>query len=70
MLVILATGEAEIWRIVVRDQLGQIVPRTPLSKITRAKLNGGVPQAVEHLLCSRETLSSNISTTKKNKKAS
>jgi hypothetical protein len=31
----------------------------PISKITRAKWTGGMPQAVEHLLCKCEALSSN-----------
>jgi hypothetical protein len=37
MPIILATCEAEIRRIVVRGQPRQIVPKTPISKITRAK---------------------------------
>jgi hypothetical protein len=41
----------------------------PISKkITRAKWAGGMVQAVEHLLCNCEALSSNPSTTKKKKK--
>jgi hypothetical protein len=47
MLVILATWEAEIRRIVVQGQLGQIVLETPISKITRAKCTGGVAQAMK-----------------------
>jgi hypothetical protein len=41
--------EAEIGRISVQGQPGQIVPETPSPKTTRAKWTGGVAQAVEHL---------------------
>jgi hypothetical protein len=51
MPVIIATWEAEIRRIVVRDQPGQIVQETPIYKISRAKRTEGVAQAVERLLC-------------------
>jgi hypothetical protein len=54
MPVILATCEAEIRMIVVRGQPGQIVYKTPLSKITKAKWPVDVAQAVEHLLCKCE----------------
>jgi hypothetical protein len=37
MLIILAIWEAEIRRIGVQGQPGQIVCKTPISKITRAK---------------------------------
>jgi hypothetical protein len=37
----------------------------PIAKITRAKWNGGVVQAAEHLLCKHEALSSNPNPTKK-----
>jgi hypothetical protein len=37
--VILTIWEAEIGRIVVQGQRGQIVPETPISKITRAKMD-------------------------------
>jgi hypothetical protein len=37
MLVILATWEAEIRRIVAGGQPGEIVPKTPSPKITRKK---------------------------------
>jgi hypothetical protein len=47
--VILATWEAEIGRIA----------EIPSPKITRAKWTGDVTQAVEHLLCKHEALSSN-----------
>jgi hypothetical protein len=50
MPVILVTWEAKIWSITVVGQLKQIVCETPISKITRAKWTGNVPQAVEHLL--------------------
>jgi hypothetical protein len=45
--VILATWEAEIGRISVKDQPRQIVGVAPISKITRAKWTGGVAQAVK-----------------------
>jgi hypothetical protein len=38
-LVMLATWEAEIRKIKVRGQPGQIVLETPISKITRAKMD-------------------------------
>jgi hypothetical protein len=60
--VILAIWEAEIWRIIVQGQPRQIVHETPISKITRAKWTGGVTQAVQHLPCKHEVLSSNPST--------
>jgi hypothetical protein len=41
MPVILATCEAEIRRIEVQGQPWQIVPETPISRITRAKWMGG-----------------------------
>jgi hypothetical protein len=59
--VILAALEAEIRRIEVQG---------PISKITRAKWTGGVPLAVERLLCKCETLSSNPRPIKKKKKKS
>jgi hypothetical protein len=49
-------------KIVVQDQLGQIVHKTAISKITRAKLTGGMAQAI---YCQHETLSSNLILTKK-----
>jgi hypothetical protein len=39
---VLATWEAEIRRITVQGQPGQIVPEIHISKITKAKLTGGV----------------------------
>jgi hypothetical protein len=50
LLVILATWEAEIGRIIVQGQPRLIVWETSISKITRAKWTGGVDQVVEHLL--------------------
>jgi hypothetical protein len=63
MPVSLATLEAEIRKIVVRGQRGEIVRETrpPISKMVRAKWNRGVAQALESLLCDSETLSSNPS---------
>jgi hypothetical protein len=67
--VILATWKAEIGRITVQNQPREIVLETPVSKITRAKWTEGVAQAVKHLLCKCEALSSNASpTTNKRKK--
>jgi hypothetical protein len=58
--VILASWEAEIGRIVVRDQYRQIVRwDSPISKTTKAKWTGGVANAVEHLLWACEALRSN-----------
>jgi hypothetical protein len=47
MPVILATWEAEIRRIMVGGQSRQTVCETPVSKISRAKLTGGVAEEVE-----------------------
>jgi hypothetical protein len=46
MPVILATQEAEIRRIVVRSQVGQIVPREPILKNPSQNKAGGVTQSV------------------------
>jgi hypothetical protein len=46
MPVILATQEAEVRRIVVWSQPGQIVPRDPISKNPSQKRAGGVAQGV------------------------
>jgi hypothetical protein len=61
MPVILAPGEADIGRIVVQSQPGQIICETPISKITRGKWTVGVAQVVEYLLCKCKALSSNTS---------
>jgi hypothetical protein len=55
------TREAEIRRLP-----GQIVLKTPSSKITKAKLTGGVAQALQCLIYKHHTLSSNPSPTKVN----
>jgi hypothetical protein len=44
MPVILTIQEAEIRRITVQGKPRQIVLKTPISKITRAKWTGGVAQ--------------------------
>jgi hypothetical protein len=49
---------------VVQGQPGQIVLKTPISKITRAKWTGGVTRAGKHLLGKFKALSSNPSPTK------
>jgi hypothetical protein len=64
MPVILGTWKAEICRIKAQDQPGKIVDGAPISKTTRTKWNGGVAQAVEHLLSNCEALSSNPRPTK------
>jgi hypothetical protein len=58
--VILTTWEAEIWRIVILGQPGQMARETSISKITRAKWTGDVAQALECLLCKGKALSSNL----------
>jgi hypothetical protein len=60
--------EAEIWRMEVRSQAGQMVHETPISKIIQAKWTGGVAEEVEHLLCKCKALNSNPSPTKKKEK--
>jgi hypothetical protein len=60
--VILATW-AQIGKIIVQSQFGQIFPKTPFpkkKKKTTAKWTGGVAQAVEH-----KALSSNPNSTPK-----
>jgi hypothetical protein len=57
--VILATWETEIRMIMVPGQLRQIVHKTPLSKITRAKWTADVAQEAKYLLCKHKVLSSN-----------
>jgi hypothetical protein len=58
----LATWEAEIRRIGVRGQPGQIPSPNQSEKWT-----GGVAQTIECLLCKYEALNSNPSPTKKKK---
>jgi hypothetical protein len=70
MPIIPATWEAEIRRILVQGQAGQIVCETPISKIARAKWTESAAQVVECLLCKCKALSSNHSPTKKKKKNS
>jgi hypothetical protein len=53
-VVILATWETEIGKIMVQGQPRQIVHETSISKITRAKWTGDMAQTVEHLLCKFE----------------
>jgi hypothetical protein len=66
--IILATQEAEIRRIAVQSQLGQIVPETPILKKKKTQNRAGrVAQVVEHLLCQPEVLSSNPGKKKKKK---
>jgi hypothetical protein len=64
MPVILDTWEAEIRRIEVQGQPGQIVPEIP-STITKAKCSRGLVQVAKHLLSECETLSSKPHPTKK-----
>jgi hypothetical protein len=53
--------------ITIQGQPRQTVIETPISKITSAKWIGGLAQAVQHPLCEHETLSSNLSHTRKKK---
>jgi hypothetical protein len=62
------TREAEIRRLSVPRPAPANSWRNSISKITRAKWTGGVAQAVEHLLCKPEVLSSNSSPRKRKKK--
>jgi hypothetical protein len=52
----------------VQGQPRQVVCKTLIFKITRAKWTGGVTQAVEHLLCKRKALSSKPQSHKKRQK--
>jgi hypothetical protein len=61
--VILATWEADIRRIMVQGHPKQIIHKNPISKITRAKWTGGAAQAIKHLFCKHEALSSNLNPT-------
>jgi hypothetical protein len=77
MPIILATQEAEIRRIAVQSQPGQIVHKILSRKNPLQKRAGGVAQgvhtrdvvqAVENLLCKHQALNSNPSPTPKKKK--
>jgi hypothetical protein len=52
----------------VQGQPWQTVCKIPISKITKAKLSGGVAQAVEHLLYKCKALKSTPIPSKKKKK--
>jgi hypothetical protein len=56
MPVILANWETEIGRIAVWGQPGQVILKTPISKITREKWTEDVAQVIECLLCKHEAL--------------
>jgi hypothetical protein len=64
MLVILAGWKAEIIRIAVQGQPGEIVRETPIFKINKAKWTGGMASAIDRLLWKLTGLSSNPSLTK------
>jgi hypothetical protein len=66
--IILATWEAEIWRVAVQRPAQANSSGDSISKMTRAEWTGGVAQVVEYLLCTYKALSSNSSPTKKKKK--
>jgi hypothetical protein len=51
MPIILASWEAEIRRIIVLSQPGQIAYEISISKIIKAKWTEGVAQAVKCLIC-------------------
>jgi hypothetical protein len=63
MPIILATQEAEIRRITVRSQAGQIACEILSRKNPSQKRAGGMPQVIEHLPTKGEALSSDPSTT-------
>jgi hypothetical protein len=65
---ILATQEAEIRRISVQSQPGEILLETLSQKYPTQKRGSGVIQVVEHLPSKHEPLSSNSRTAKKKKK--
>jgi hypothetical protein len=50
--------ENDIGRVAGRDYPGKKFKRLPSLKIARAKLSGGLAQAVEHLLCNHEAMCS------------
>jgi hypothetical protein len=68
--IILASWEAEIRRIAVQGQLGQVVHGTPIYKTIRAEMDwrcdcrGGAAQC---LLCKCQVVTSTLSPTKINK---
>jgi hypothetical protein len=68
ILIILATWETEIWRIMVKRPSQANSLQDPISKITKTKWTGGVAQSVECLLCKCRALTSNSSPTRKKKK--
>jgi hypothetical protein len=69
MSLILATREDEICWTAVQGQPKQIVHETPpISKLTRAKSTGGVPQVVKCLLCKHEAQFKPVPPKKKKKK--
>jgi hypothetical protein len=68
MLVSLATQEAEIRRIEVESQSGQIVLETLSQKYLTQNRAGRVAQVLKYLAIKCEALSSNPRTTKKKKK--
>jgi type IV secretory pathway TrbF-like protein len=62
---LVATQEAEIRRIIVQGQLGQIAQEA--LKRAQKKRDGGVAQVIEHLLSNCKVLSSSPSILKKKK---
>jgi hypothetical protein len=65
--VIIATWEAEIRRIIVRGQPMQIVPKHPISKITKVKLDWQCSSISRVPALQVKAMSSNHSLTKKEK---
>jgi hypothetical protein len=61
-------SKAEVRKLTVPGQLGQIVYKTPSQKHPTRKRAGGVTQVVEHLPSKYEDLSSKSRTPKKKKK--
>jgi hypothetical protein len=68
-LLILATWEAEIGRIIVQDQPRQIVWEIPSLEQPEQRQTGGVAQEIECLLCKHRALSSNPTLIKKKNKS-